>query len=190
MIPRPHPPARTNPRGDCSRRGTPLSLFGVLGLLLLPAAMSASTARVTNGLVAYFPFTEGAGTTVADHAPAGIADDLELTGTYGWLPGQNGVHITGGRIGSPCPPDPTAPDPTGPNLPLVDALAVTGESTFEAWVVPEDLVQSGPARIVSLGELFMLGQSGNDIQVNLRHTGKTLLGEPALVTSNGPLDGG
>ena len=86
----------------------------------------------------------------------------------------------GGRVGA-----------TGLATKLIDALQATGQSTFEAWVEPANLTQSGPARILSVGvdssqQNFVLGQVEDNLEIRLVHTGKS--GSlPRLITSDGVL---
>ncbi|UCF33526.1 MAG: VCBS repeat-containing protein, partial [Phycisphaerales bacterium] len=134
---------------------------------------------MTDGLVVFYPFTEGNGTVVGDQSPNGPPMDLEIQGDIGWAVGENGVVCNGGRITS-----------FGYASKVIDALQATSLSTFEAWVVPADLVQSGPARIVSVGrnlsrQNFVLGQMEDDIQVRLLHTAKDDAANPRLTTTDG-----
>jgi len=136
-------------------------------------------ARTMSGLVAYYPFTEQAGTTVADLSGAGTPMDLEITGDVTWLGNTSGVQFNGGRVGTSA----TATK-------LIDALTASGSSTFEIWAFPADLVQNGPARLISIGQdtalqNFVLGQNAANYQVRLLHSGKDSRARPRLETSGG-----
>ena len=64
--------------------------------------------------------------------------DLNITGNVTWNTFENGVVMNGGRVGT-----------TGNATKVIDALKLTGQSTFEIWIDPDNLNQSGPARMIS-----------------------------------------
>ena len=135
--------------------------------------------RVTSGLVVYYPFTEGSGTTVSDQSPNGAPMDLSLNGAVSWLGSGPGVSMSGGRVGT-----------SAAASKLINALVASGTSTFEVWALPANLTQGGPARLVSVGadndfQNFVLGQLGPDFQVRLLHTGKNARARPRLMVGNG-----
>lgn len=165
-----------------------VALPTALLLSLLPVGAGAIPPRVTSGLVAFYPFTEGVGGEVGDQAPASAPESLSATGKLFWLAGsgQNGIDFQGGRVGTPHPQG--APDP---NLPLIAALKATGTSTFEAWIDTASLTQhSSNDRILSLGPRFSIRQNDDDLEFRLLHTGKASDGKPWLVTNNGALGAG
>jgi len=142
---------------------------------------ASGDSRITSGLVAYYPFTEGAGKVVADQSEKGTPMDLAITGSVDWLASGNGVRLSGGRVGT-----------TGAATKVIDALRASNTSTFEVWVLPENVTQSGPARMISVGgdtkqQNFMLGQERDEIQARLLHTGKDAAANPRLTTSSGVL---
>ena len=49
--------------------------------------------RVSDSLVAFYPFNEGRGNTAADQSGNGAPLDLTLSGGVTWLPGGNGVAV-------------------------------------------------------------------------------------------------
>ena len=135
--------------------------------------------RVSNGLVAYYPLTEGSGVIVSDQSGNGAPLDLAIDGSVTWLSDGNGVSLDGGRIGT-----------SSPASKIIDALVTSGVSTFEVWAAPANLTQSGPARLVSVGgdnarQNFVLGQQRSDYQVRLLHTGKDVKARPRLETAGG-----
>ena len=135
--------------------------------------------RVDDGLVLYYPLDETTGTVAADRAPIAAPMDLDLSGSVTWLGSTNGVRFDGGRIGT-----------TAPATKLIDALTLTSRSTVEVWCEPDNLSQSGPARILSIGadpslQNFLLGQVTDDIEVRLLHTGKSAGADPRLSTADG-----
>lgn len=75
---------------------------------------------------------------------------------------------------------------------LVQAVKKSGAVTIEAWVRPQKLDQSGPARIVTLSQNpnernFSLGQDGGRCEVRLRTTETNTNGIPATTSSDQPL---
>jgi hypothetical protein len=144
------------------------------------AAPAAHAARVTAGIVAYYPFSEGSGAFVYDRSPTAPHTDLDFGGSVGWLGAPNGVSFSGGRIGS-----------IEAATPLIEALQATGEASFEVWVAPANLTQDGPARVLAIsngpgaGQYdYVLGQDERDVEVRLRHTGKNASLQPRLTTSD------
>ena len=148
-----------------------------------PVVEEKELARVTDNLVAFYPFVERAGNVVRDLSGSATPMDLAMTGSVSWYGAGNGVVMNGGRIGT-----------TGPATELINALRASNSSTFEAWVEPGDLTQLGPARIISVGEgwnaqNFMLGQAADNVEARLLHTGKESMLTPRIRTDNGVLDG-
>jgi hypothetical protein len=118
------------------------------------------------GLVAYYPFTTGTGTTVDDLAPLGPPLPLTLTGQVAWHSSTNGVVLAGGVLHT-----------SGPATKLLTALQATNQSTVELWLVPATAVQEGPARFVAVRgttgpHVAMLGQRSQEVESWLQHTGK------------------
>ncbi|WP_197533656.1 DUF1592 domain-containing protein [Symmachiella dynata] len=73
---------------------------------------------------------------------------------------------------------------------LIATIKRTGEVTVEAWIVPANDRQSGPARIVSLsanpsGRNVTLGQDGDRYDVRLRTTATSGNGQPSTSTDKG-----
>ncbi len=123
-------------------------------------------------------FSECSGTVATDQSLTGDPMDLTLSGNTVWNAGENGVVMTGGKVGT----DAMATK-------LISALQATNRSTFELWVVPANLTQSGPARLISVGgdpskQNFVLGQIGSDVQVRLLHTAKDRKAKPRLTVTN------
>jgi hypothetical protein len=136
----------------------------------------APTARITTGLVAYYPFTEGSGTTVTDQAPLGPPLPLTLSGAVTWNSAANGVVFTGGWVGTP-----------GPATKVLTALMAASQSTFELWVHPAQVNQPGPPHLLSLStgltpHNLLVIQPYSKLEVALRHTEKDPLGKPKLTT--------
>ena len=136
------------------------------------------SSRIMQDLVAYYPFTEGSGSTVQDQSAAGSPMDLTITGSVDWNVGENGVVMSGGRVGT-----------VAQATKVIDALQATNQSSFEMWISADNLSQSGPARMMSVGsdpskQNFVLGQIYNDVEIRLLHTGKDSKNKPRLTTSN------
>jgi hypothetical protein len=129
----------------------------------------ANLGRVGEGLQALYTFdATGANDTVLD--VSGVGNPLNLTiaepsnvvwGDDGF--GNGVLTIT----------DDTLISSLQPATKLINAITKSNELTIEAWVAPENLNQSGPARIASLSgngrnRNFTLGQEGNAYSVRLR----------------------
>jgi hypothetical protein len=164
---------------------TLLAAAAIAATLALPSDGVAQTTRVTDGLVAYYPFSEGTGSRVFDRKLNAPYTDLTFEGDVVWLGTANGVSFNDGRIG-------TLVEATD----LVDALQATNQASFEVWVSPANTTQDGPARMLALGtgpsggaHDYALGQIDRNVEVRLRHTGKTGF-DPRIRTSDGFLTTG
>ena len=138
----------------------------------------SSGVRVQNGLVVYYPFTEGGGTVIHDESNIGLPMDLTVTGSMEWAVGQNGVVMSGGKIGT-----------VEPSTKVIDALKASNQSTFEVWLAPANLTQDGPSRMLSIGgdiwnQNFVIGQVGDDLEIRFLHTGKDSKNNPRLITTD------
>ena len=140
--------------------------------------------RVSEGLIAYYPFTENSGGTI--HDKSGFLTPLDLTVSipndptfFEWFEMRNGAKIK---------QDLTIL--SGPATKIHDQVAklkATQEVTLEVWCRSASLGQQGPARIVSyaqdnLNANFMLGQEKDAIYVRLRTPATSAWGGEA--TSN------
>jgi hypothetical protein len=135
--------------------------------------------REAAGLQALYLFDAGGGNTVRDVSGAGEPLDLTIDdeSAVAWIHG--GLHIH----------NPALLATDGPPSRLIDAIRSTGEITLEVWITPENAIQSGPARILSLSSgtsqrNFTLGQSADQYEVRFRAAGTTDNGQPEL-TSGG-----
>jgi len=119
-----------------------------------PLVAKPLPARVTTHQIALYRFDEGQGTTVHDvsdfgeplHLEAGEADGIH------WSDG-GGLLVEGGAMLAS----------KGPATKIFHACKATGELTVEAWIVPAEERQGGPARIVTFSRdafncNFTLGQ--------------------------------
>jgi hypothetical protein len=147
----------------------------------IQVAAEGESTRVTANLVSLYPFTERSGNVVRDHSGSASPMDLTISGSVDWYGAGNGVVMNGGRVGT-----------EGPATDLINALRASNASSFEIWVQPANITQTGPTRMISVGgdtssQNFMLGQVGDDVEARLLHTGKGSDGKPRLNTSNGVL---
>lgn len=142
--------------------------------------------RVTQGLAALYTFEESGGSVVHDQAGAltGLDLHVEDPALVSWGPGSLSTQA-GARLAT-----------AGPATSLAQALAGTGELTLEAWIAPEDVVQEGPARILSLsggastrnvtlGQGLWGDQPSDTYNVQLRTTETDPDGMPLLTTGPG-----
>ena len=122
--------------------------------LRLPDGIIASSGgRVENNIIARYEFKTGEGSTAFDTSGTDPAINLNLIGDVDWL-GSWGIRLNGGK----------AQGSTGSSKKLHDLITLTGEYSVEAWVVPDNVTQDGPARIVSYSggadiRNFTLGQT-------------------------------
>ncbi|MEM7393023.1 MAG: LamG-like jellyroll fold domain-containing protein [Verrucomicrobiota bacterium] len=111
--------------------------------------------RITDGLIAFYPFDEGAGLTVHDRSGFGAPLDLRL---------HRGSTMTwDAKAGVTLPPESVLA--SEPAAKLVHACRQTREITIEAWLEPTVAKQLGPARIVTMSRAssavnFMLAHGG------------------------------
>ena len=112
----------------------------------LPTTFAASqgggvaSKRVNTDLIALYTFKEGAGTVVHDVSGVAPAMDLTVSGTE-WVAQQGLKNVTG-----------KAEATVETSKKLFDKIAAPGttkEYSIEAWIVPDNTTQAGPARIVT-----------------------------------------
>lgn len=151
-----------------------------------PAAnvCQAEAMRVSDGLVVLYGFAEGEGSVVEDVSGNGTPLDLDIAdpGAVAWVPGGGLDIVSSAVITSP-----------GPASKVTDAILASGEVTIEAWAIPIDTTQFGPARMVALsqnafpdGANFVLGQSADRYETRFRTTINNQYGSsPATI---GPAD--
>ena len=75
---------------------------------------------------------------------------------------------------------------------FTDQIKKSGAITIDAWILPDNLKQEGPARILTFSNNtsernFTLGQEGDRIEVRLRTDQGSKNGTPGLVTKAGSL---
>ena len=133
----------------------------------------ASNGRADANAVAVFTFDEGSGTTTTDKAGA---ITLQITG-MDWV--QGGLKNVSGKAQA------SAAD----SAKLFNAINPAGQFSVEAWIIPDNLAQSGPARIVSYStntntRNFMLGQNATDYRGRARTSVSNANGDPQLDGAN------
>jgi len=144
--------------------------------------------RIGEGLVLLYDFSEGAGNDVHDRAGSGESVDLRIHDPdhVRWV-SPNGLVLHKETVLASA--DPARKLSAG-------RFSFHSELTVEAWVVPADVSQGGPARILSYSKdpyhrNFTLGQEGGDIVFRLRTPVSGLNGmHPELQTGNQPLSSG
>lgn len=142
--------------------------------------------RVSAGLVTEYRFDEASGNVVHDVSGNLPALDLviENTSAISWGAGSLSVN------------SPTLIATSGPATRLTESVRSSGALTVEAWIVPNNLNQEGPARMVSLsngsslrnftlGQGLWSGQPSDTFNMRTRHTGSDLDGMPILTTVGG-----
>ncbi len=145
-------------------------------LLLTDGLVASSGGRFESDVIALYQFKTGEGNTAYDTSGISPAANLTITGEVEWL-GSWGLSFINGR----------AQASTANSKKLHDLITSTGEFSIEAWLTPNNVVQEGPARIVtySAGDNernFTLGQSQYNYDFMLRTQSSTNNGIPALST--------
>ena len=107
--------------------------------LSLPEGIVASSGgRIETNAIALYQFQQGSGSVAFDTSGVSPDLDLNLTGNVQWV-GSWGIRIIDGK----------AQGATSASSKLHSMITNTGEYSIEAWVVPDNVAQSGPARIVT-----------------------------------------
>jgi hypothetical protein len=149
-----------------------LAAITLLGFATIAPAIEPS--RVNQGLLVLYDFSEGDGETIHDRSGVGQPLDLEINqpSSVRW---KNGSLIieSSALIASPQPA-----------RKLIEAIKKSNVITIEAWLIPANDKQTGPARIVSLSantseRNVTLGQDGDIYDVRLRSTGADKNGLPS-----------
>lgn len=110
--------------------------------------------RVETNAIAIYPFKAGTGTVASDYSDGFPPQlDLNLIDDVEWVSNW-GVRINNGRVQGAV----------AASNKLHRYITQTGEFSIEAWVVPANVTQDGPARIVSYSgsnteRNFTLGQT-------------------------------
>ncbi len=132
--------------------------------------------RIENNVIAKWEFKTGSGQVAFDTSGVEPAVNLNLIGDVVWVGGY-GIQIIDGK----------AQASTASSRKIHDLLTATNEYSIEAWVVPANVTQEGPAVIVGYGggdtrRNFTLGQTLYNYNFLHRSSTTNLNGEPALST--------
>ena len=124
---------------------------------------SVPLARVDEGLVALYEFSEGAGDQVLDVGGASEGMDLSVQDASAVTWTNDGLRFDRATFAA------TSGSPRA----FYDLVGVTGEFSVEAWITPANTSQDGPARIATLSkdtksQNFLLGQDRDSVQVRSR----------------------
>ena len=139
--------------------------------------VTADSLRVTNSLQVLYNFTEGDGSVINDFSNTGNELNLYISELDKVEWNYEGLKINQSTL---IPSNHSA-------ISLIDSIKSTNEISVETWVLPENLTQSGPARIVTISSdasnrNVTLGQDADDIEVRLRTTETSEQGSPSLIT--------
>ena len=151
-------------------------LLTSMALSLPDGIVAASGGRFETNVIALYEFKTGSGSTAFDTSGIEPALNLTLSGDADWVGGWGISMVSGKAQGS-----------TSASAKLHQQLTSTNEYTIEAWVVPGNVTQDGPARIVSYSggtddRNFMLGQTLYDYDLFNRTDQTGPDGEPRLST--------
>ena len=114
------------------------SLVTSKALSLLEGIVASGGSRFEDNLIALYQFKTGEGSTAFDTSGVNPGMHLQFSGNVEWVGGW-GIDIISGR----------AQATTATSTKLYDLITATGEYSLEAWLVPANVSQEGPARIIS-----------------------------------------
>jgi hypothetical protein len=158
------------------------SLVTSMALSLPDGIVSSAGGRHETNVIALYEFKTGSGSQAYDTSGVEPALNLTLSGEYDWVGGW-GVAFTNGK----------AQGSTTASSKLHNLITATGEFSVEAWVVPANVTQDGPARIISYSggsstRNFMLGQTLYNYDTFVRSDATDQNGEPQLSTDSNDED--
>ncbi len=147
-------------------------------LSLYEGILASSGGRHEGNIIAKWEFKAGSGSTAFDTSGVNPAMDLSISGDVDWVGGW-GIRIIDGK----------AQASTSSSKKLHTLMAGSGEYTIEAWVIPGNVTQEGPARIISYSggsdsSNFMLGQTLYNYDFFNRSNNTDIMGSPALSTDD------
>ena len=151
-------------------------------LSLFEGTLATGGGRFEKDVIAKWEFKTGKGGTAFDTSGVDPAMNLSLNGQYSWINGW-GIQLVKGK----------AQSSTASSKKLYDLITATSEFSIEAWVVPANVTQEGPARIISYSggaenRNFTLGQSLYNYDALLRTSNTDNNGDPALSTADADED--
>lgn len=147
-------------------------------LTLYDGILANSGGRHETNVIAKWEFKTGSGSTAYDTSGVNPAMDLTISGDVDWVGGW-GIRIIDGK----------AQATTTSSKKLHTLMAGSGEYTVEAWVIPGNVTQEGPSRIISYSggtdsSNFMLGQTLYNYDFFNRSNNTDIMGSPALSTDD------
>lgn len=142
--------------------------------------------RVTEGLAALYTFEDGQGQDIQDVSGVGQLLPLRIMDLSAVKWSSDGLQIE----------KPVRITSNVPAKKIYDACQVTNEITFEAWIMPANVTQDGPARIISisknkvernitLGQGLWGSEAPDRYMVRLRTTQTSANGLPAVISPPG-----
>lgn len=142
---------------------------------------AAGIPRIDDATIAHFDFEEGTGNTAMDTSGVGDPITLQLEGTE-WVDG-GGLQIVSGK----------AQASLEDSRKLFDMIVPQNAYTVEAWIIPENDNQDGPARIVSYSldtavRNFTLGQNAIYYLLRNRSAATGANGTPELEADQSPIE--
>jgi len=145
-------------------------------LFLTDGIVASGGGRHDANAIAVWNFKTGLGDQAFDTSGIEPSINLTLSGSYNWVGGW-GVQIIDGK----------AQGTTNSSKKLHDLITLTGEYSIEAWVVPANVTQEGPAGIVSYSagteaRNFTLGQTLYNYNFLNRSSETDQNGDPQLST--------
>jgi len=168
--------------------GIPLSvldpnLLNSKALTLADGVVASGGNRYEANVIAMYEFKTGSGTVAYDTSGVVPSIDMQLSGNVTWVAGY-GIDInSGGR----------AQGNALASKKLSDRIKQSGEYSVEAWVVPANVTQDGPARIISYSASttnrnFTLGQTLYNYEFLHRSTTTGANGDPTMATADADED--
>ena len=154
------------------------SLLISKALFLTDGIVASGGGRYETNAIAVWNFKTGTGDTAFDTSGLEPAINLTLSGSYSWVGGW-GIQIVDGK----------AQGTTASSKKLHDLITSTGEYSVEAWVVPSNVTQDGPAGIVSYSagttaRNFTIGQTLYNYDFLNRSTETDQNGEAGVSTAD------
>ncbi|AGH42747.1 LamG domain-containing protein [Paraglaciecola psychrophila] len=154
------------------------ALINSKALTIFDGTLATGGGRFETDVIAKWEFKTGSGTTAFDTSGVEPAINLSLNGEVSWIGGW-GIQLLNGK----------AQGSTTSSKKLHNLITATGEFAIEAWVVPANVTQEGPARIISYSggadtRNFTLGQTLYNYNYLLRTDKTDLNGQPALSSSD------
>jgi hypothetical protein len=137
------------------------------------SATAGDANRVDDNAIAMFTFSEGAGDITVDTSGVGAPITLQIEGME-WVDGGGLRNVSGKAQAS-----------VADSQKLFNMIEPGSAYTVEAWVIPDNTAQDGPARIVSYSldtatRNFTLGQNAIYYQLRNNTLGTDANGTPAL----------